>query len=202
MSLFYKAMYAVGFTPWERAADSSRPSNELLTQISRDEIGDPPYGRALDVGCGRGRHSIELARRGWQVTGVDAVPKAVTAARDNARDAGVDVTFVYGDATRLSRDVTGPFRYLLDLGCFHGLTDAQRAEVVREEEAVTETGSTLLMMAFQPGRRGPLPRGIDAAELRRLYADWALLSEDEVDLSEAPRFVQRAGARFFRLRRN
>jgi len=43
--------------------------------------------------------SLELAKRGWQVTGVDVVPKAILIARDRARASGVEAQFVHGDIT-------------------------------------------------------------------------------------------------------
>ena len=48
----------------------------------------------LDIGCGTGRHSIELARRGFRVTGVDISPGMLAVARKNADKAGVQVEFV------------------------------------------------------------------------------------------------------------
>ena len=44
-------------------------------------------GRALDIGCGTGTDTIYLARHGWEVTAVDMVPNALTAARQKARAA-------------------------------------------------------------------------------------------------------------------
>jgi SAM-dependent methyltransferase len=52
---------------------------------------------ALDLGCGSGRLTLELARRGAATTGVDTSAKALAAARDRARAAGVDVTFAHAD---------------------------------------------------------------------------------------------------------
>lgn len=63
-------------------------------------------GRALEVGCGAGYLSIELARRGWNVTGADIVPEAVEVSRSNAKQAGVSVTFVQSD---LFENVKGRF---------------------------------------------------------------------------------------------
>lgn len=52
-----------------------------------------PETRILDVGCGFGRHSIELARRGYQVVGIDPATAMIEAARQRATEARVSVTF-------------------------------------------------------------------------------------------------------------
>ncbi len=52
---------------------------------------------ALDLGCGSGRLTVELARRGAATTGVDTSRDALAAARDRARETGVGVTFAHGD---------------------------------------------------------------------------------------------------------
>jgi SAM-dependent methyltransferase len=58
----------------------------------------PPAGRAtLEIGCGEGRVSRDLGRRGHRVTAVDASPTLLAAAREAQRDA----TFVLGDAAAL-----------------------------------------------------------------------------------------------------
>ena len=57
--------------------------------------------RVLDLACGAGRHSIELARRGCSVVGFDLSPSLLNEARAAARAAGVPVTFVQGDMREL-----------------------------------------------------------------------------------------------------
>ena len=52
-----------------------------------------PGARVLDVGCGFGRHSVELARRRYRVLGIDPAAAMIRAARDNAQEAGVAVDF-------------------------------------------------------------------------------------------------------------
>jgi SAM-dependent methyltransferase len=46
----------------------------------------PRAGRALDVACGRGRHAITLARRGYEVDALDISPAALASARERAND--------------------------------------------------------------------------------------------------------------------
>lgn len=57
-----------------------------------------PEARVLDVGCGTGRHAVELARRGYAVTGVDISRGMLTQAAAAARAAGVTVDLVHADA--------------------------------------------------------------------------------------------------------
>ena len=94
----------------------------------REESGrEPPYGPALDLGTGSGIWGVQLAKRGWQVTGVDIVEKALRRARDRVKSAGVNVRLVHGDVTALrGAGVGSDFQLLLDTGTFHGLNNAQR----------------------------------------------------------------------------
>jgi len=55
--------------------------------------------RILDVGCGTGRHSIELAKRGYQVTGIDLSPGMLAVAKRKAAAASVQIEFIEADAT-------------------------------------------------------------------------------------------------------
>ena len=59
----------------------------------------PKGARILDVGCGTGRHSVELAKRGFEVTGLDLTPAMLEIARAKAEAAGVRVNFLHGNAS-------------------------------------------------------------------------------------------------------
>ncbi len=52
-----------------------------------------PGARVLDVGCGFGRHSIELARKGYEVTGIDPSLTLLVEARKRAAEQGLTVDF-------------------------------------------------------------------------------------------------------------
>jgi D-alanine-D-alanine ligase len=56
-----------------------------------------PPQRILDIPCGQGRHAIELARRGYDVTGVDLSPFLLKVADERARVDGVRVRWLAGD---------------------------------------------------------------------------------------------------------
>ena len=83
MSVFFRAAYLLGFKPW----DSGVPPPELIAVVEGKDRLTP--GKALDLGCGTGTNSVYLAEHGWDVTGVDFVPRAIRAARQKAAAAGV-----------------------------------------------------------------------------------------------------------------
>ena len=53
--------------------------------------------KILDLCCGIGRHSLELARRGFEVTGFDRTESYLERASQQAQSEGLDVDFVQGD---------------------------------------------------------------------------------------------------------
>ncbi len=56
----------------------------------------------LDLGCGTGGHALILAKRGYEITGVDRSASMLGIARRRARDRRQEIEFVEGDITRMS----------------------------------------------------------------------------------------------------
>jgi cyclopropane fatty-acyl-phospholipid synthase-like methyltransferase len=69
-----------------------------------EELSLPPGSRILDVGCGTGRHAVELARRGYRVTGVDISAGMLAEAEKAAREADAEVELIHADATQFTSD--------------------------------------------------------------------------------------------------
>ena len=69
-----------------------------------DELNLSPGCSILDMGCGTGRHAVELARRGYQVTGVDISSGMLIEAKKAAQEAKVQVEWIHSDATQFISD--------------------------------------------------------------------------------------------------
>ena len=122
---WYDVVYRTLSTTGLRIRERGMPAAALVAVV--EGPGAPAPGRALDVGCGSGMDSVYLARHGWDVTGVDQVPRARALARRRAAAAGVDVRFVLGDVTRLGELGLGAgYALLLDFGCLHTLPADRR----------------------------------------------------------------------------
>jgi SAM-dependent methyltransferase len=202
MSLFYKILYQVGFTPWEHGLAQPAVAEQISAMFHREEAeSDRPYGSALDLGCGSGIHAVALAKRGWDVTGVDAVSKALSRARKRAAEADVQLRLMQADVTALdAANVGAGFRLVLDFGTVHGLTPDERAIVGQQVSNITSEDATLLMLAFAPGHRAPLPRGMNRAEIEAAYPDWQI-TDVSAQTGELPWFLRNADPRWYRLRR-
>jgi SAM-dependent methyltransferase len=130
--------YARGETPW----DSGKPSEELLRVLDAEKFRG---SSVLEFGCGTGTNAIALAQRGYHVTAVDIVEQAISAARERARTAAVDVDFRVADT--LKDDLGGPYDILFDRGVYHCLRTVDMARFQVFLKKTTRNGSWWLSLA-------------------------------------------------------
>jgi SAM-dependent methyltransferase len=200
----YKVAYQIGFHPWEDAEHCPGFSGRLSELVAEEEIGRAaPYGRALDVGTGSGIWGLALARRGWEVTGIDLVAKAVARAERRIAAEGVDMRVVLGDVTHLRDAGIGDgYRLVVDTGTFHDFDAEQRAAMGRTVDAIATDDATIILTVW-PRRRRPFIGGVDGDEIAAAFPGW-----DVTDVGpsgwEAPKLLDvllHPDEHFYRLRR-
>jgi cyclopropane fatty-acyl-phospholipid synthase-like methyltransferase len=204
MGIPYRFLYRIGFHPWEDLAEHPPFADKLTELFEREESGrEPPYGPALDLGCGSGVWGVPLAKRGWQVTGVDIVDQALQRARERAQEAGVEMRILHADVTALREaDVGSNFRLVLDTGTFHGLSDVQRQAMGREVDAVAADDGTVLLDCFAPRWRGPFPRGNSQNDIEAAFPGWKVTDVEVADTEpETMARLLKFDEHFYRLRR-
>jgi ubiquinone/menaquinone biosynthesis C-methylase UbiE len=169
----FAGMYAEGIPPWQ----IDRPQPEVIQLIEQGKFESP----VLDLGCGTGDNTIELARHGLLVKGLDAVPEALERARKKTEQAGLKQSpeFVLGDALRLAESGLKA-RTVLDCALFHTFSDEERREYIRGLEAVLSPGGRLHILSFSElETRQPGPRRLSLLEITESFGrGWRL--EDSV----------------------
>ena len=158
------------FLPPARTRREVRGVQELL--------GSAPGARVLDLACGWGRHAVELARRGYRVTGLDWSPVLLERARRSARRAGVEVDWVQGDVRELPW--TGEFDAALSLFSSLGyfLSDAEDLRALRAARAALKPGGVFLLETMH---RDQVVREYAERDWWRTGDGWTVWTEREWD---------------------
>jgi SAM-dependent methyltransferase len=101
---FWRFMYDRESAAWQRRRDE--PEHRVLVERTADELAHlvAPPGPVADLGCGPGAHALALARRGYDVVGVDGSPRMVGIARARAERDGLAARFDV-------HDVSAPLRF-------------------------------------------------------------------------------------------
>jgi SAM-dependent methyltransferase len=143
--------YKSGETPW----DSGRPSEELIRVLAETKIAP---GRALELGCGTGTNAVWLAQHGFDVTAVDISALALEQARRRATEAGARVRFLQADVLHPPAELTGPFDFLFDRGCYHVVRRDNVEAFLQTLRQITRPGTVGLVLAGnarEPHEPGP-----------------------------------------------
>jgi SAM-dependent methyltransferase len=186
----------------------------MAAALARRGIG--PGASLLDAGCGTGRYAVELARRGFVVTGVDRSPELLAEARRRPVDAGARVRFDCGDLLALPG--AAGFDAIVCRGVLNDLVEtAERAAVFGVFARALRPGGALLLdvrdwdasvsgKTAQPvlERRVTTPRGplvfrsvtrLDPATRRLLVAECHTLTTPSGEVTARHDFVMRCWSR-------
>ena len=114
-----------------------------------DAIELEPGTRVLDLACGHGRHSVELARRGFAVTGVDLSAPSLELAAARTAEAGVEVRFERSDMRRISYEAE--FDAVINMFTAFGyFEEAENRLVMERVAAALVPGGAFLMEVANP----------------------------------------------------
>ena len=96
------------------------------------EIGFNKSIKILDIGCGTGRHAIELSKRGYNVTGIDLSDSQLQRAREKAEKQGLKIDFLKHDARNLPFENEYDLVIMLCEGAFPLMeTDEMNYEILK-----------------------------------------------------------------------
>jgi len=104
-------------------------------------------GSVITLGCGVGRETIYLAKKGFDVIGLDFSSTAIRKARQRAKAEGVDVQFVVDDLTSL-KHVSGTYDLVMDFGALNDLSRNARDLYMHNVIPLTRPGGYYVMFSF------------------------------------------------------
>ena len=105
---WYKKVWSLDIANMSWVEDTKNEVDFLINQL-----GLQGNERILDLACGYGRHSLELARRGYDVTGVDITPDYIEYANSRAKEEGLKAEFFCKDIREVKFD--GEFDVVLNM---------------------------------------------------------------------------------------
>ncbi len=173
---------------WEAAVDDVNYLVKLLDVQDGDAI--------LDLCCGPGRHSLEFARRGFKVTGIDVTSSYLREARSMGEEEGLNVEFIQEDARQFCR--TEAFQGALIMYTSFGYFDDQEENLqvlanVREslkvggKLVIDVMGKEVLARIFQEKGWEEID-GIFYLQERKIREDWSWIENRWIVLDGSDRY--------------
>ena len=152
---------------WIEHADVSVYQNVFLRPRMLALAGDVSGKRVLDLGCGEGAYSRELARRGARVTGIDGSSRLIDAARRRTADAGLDVDYHCLNANALAGITDGAFDVIVASMVMMNVEDYPGA--ICEAHRVLAAGGALCISITHPCFSAPVSDWVGGKGRRARY---------------------------------
>lgn len=140
----YKKLLVEGKVGWDGTEQAYQRHKQQLREILDSDL-TPSSGKILELGCGAGNISIWLAQRGYEVTGVDISPTAVSWAEHKVKTENISIDFKVRDVLDLEGLDKNSFDIVLDGHCFHCIIGPDRFKFLSEAFRVLKPGGLFIV---------------------------------------------------------
>lgn len=131
-------------------ANRDQKEAQQLINLLEETIPLQPHSKILDLGCGRGRHSISLARKGYHVKGIDLSERAIESAQEKAEGEGLE--HVYFQVRDMRNPLPETFDAILNLFTTFGyfLDDNENTRVLDSVVRMLGMNGTFVLDYLNP----------------------------------------------------
>jgi len=167
----------------------------------------PPQGACvLDLGCGIGRHTLEFARRGFRVTGVDRTASYLQQAMERTKAEGLEIEWLQADMREFRRDASFDLavNLLTSFGYFEDPAEDRRvaenvlASLTPAGNFVIELmGKEILARIFRSSDWQKQQDGTILLEERKVIEDWSRLDMRWIVIKDKDRYDRRFQLRLY-----
>lgn len=147
-----------GKPPW----DIGRPQPAFVELANAGAI----TGSVLDLGCGTGEVTLEMAERGHEAWGIDISPNAIDQCKAKAKLRDLKAVFLVGNALEIEH-LNRTFDTVIDCGLFHVFSDPERELYADQLATVLRDGGKLHILCFSDWEDASWggPRRVSQAEI-------------------------------------
>lgn len=142
-----------------------------LVQLLEESLPIAECSKILDLGCGRGRHSINLNKKGYQVTGIDLSEQAIAKARQKAKEMGLEnIRFEVRD---MRNPLPETFDAVVNLFTTFGYfkSDEENASVLDSVTEMLEPGGIFVLDYLNAPKVRETYRPADEGEFQGIHYD-------------------------------
>ncbi|NWJ48444.1 MAG: methyltransferase domain-containing protein [Chloroflexi bacterium] len=189
---FWDERYREGRAGW----DIGEPAPPFVEFLQEQDA--PSFGKIVVPGSGNGHDALFFAAKGFEVTGFDFAPSAVSTSQKRAKEMGLShqINFVQQDIFKLPNPYKGSFDFAVEHTCFCAIDPGLREDYVHAIHSLLKPGGMLVAVFYTHGREGGPPFSTSANEVTQLFS-----TKFEIKRLHPPKrsHHQRAGEELFGL---